>query len=133
MASQSTKDKYLDKYGDKLSDSTKRAQWIDSPGQKPDHPGQTLATRDHEVIQHWADERKAKPATIEGTEHDDHLGVLRFDFPGYDSGGKLKDVSWDEWFKTFDDRQLVMLFQETKADGDQSNFFRFDSPFREDG
>jgi hypothetical protein len=135
MATQSTKSEYLDKYGDKLSDSTKRAQWIDSPGEKPDHDGQTLATRNHDVIKHWAEERGAKPATIEGTEHGDDLGVLRFDFPGYDSpkDSKLKEVSWDEWFKTFDDRKLVMLFQETQKAGNQSNFFRFDSPLREDG
>jgi hypothetical protein len=133
MASQTTKNAYLDKYGDKLSDSTKRAQWIESPGDKPDHDGQTLATRNHDVIKKWAEERNATPATIEGTEHDDHLGVLRFDFPGYDSSknSKLKQVSWDEWFKTFDDRQLVMLFQEKLSNGNQSNFFHMDSPFRE--
>jgi hypothetical protein len=135
MANQTTKNEYLDKYGDKLSDSTKRAQWIDSPGEKPDHDGQTLATVSHDVIQHWAEARDAKPATVEGTEHGDHLGVLRFNFPGYDSteDSKLKEVSWDEWFKTFDDRHLVMLFQDKMKDGKQSNFFRFDSPFREDG
>jgi hypothetical protein len=127
------KNDFLEKHGDKLSDSTRRAQWIDSPDEKPDHDGQTLATQSHEVIQHWAEERKATPATIEGTEHGDHLGVLRFDFPGYDSSDKIKHVSWDEWFKTFDDRKLVMLFQEKKSDGHQSNFFRFDSPLREDG
>jgi hypothetical protein len=135
MANQTTKNEYLDKYGDKLSDSTKRAQWIDSPGEKPDHDGQTLATVSHDVIQHWAEARDATPATVEGTEHGDHLGVLRFNFPGYDStkDSKLKEVSWDEWFKTFDDRHLVMLFQDKMKDGKQSNFFRFDSPFREDG
>ncbi|WP_218156106.1 hypothetical protein [Nonomuraea wenchangensis] len=31
----------------------------------------------------WAEEREAQPATVEGTEHGDHLGVLRFDSPGY--------------------------------------------------
>lgn len=128
-----TKNDFLKEHGDKLSDSTKRAQWIESPDDRPDHDGQTLVTRSHEVIQHWAEERKATPSTTAGTEHGDHLGVLRFDFPGYDSSDKIQHVSWDEWFRTFDDRQLVMLFQEKKSDGKQSNFFRFDSPFREDG
>jgi hypothetical protein len=135
MASQTTKNEYLDKYGDKLSDSTRRAQWIESPGEKPDHDGQTLATRSHDVIKKWAEERDATPATIEGTEHGDHPGVLRFDFPGHDStkDSKLKQVSWDKWLKTFDDRHLVMLFQEKLSNGNQSNFFRMDSPEREDG
>ena len=131
-SSSSAKDAFLKEHGDKLSDSTKRAQWIESSDDRPDHDGQTLATRNHDVIKHWAEERKAEPSTIEGTEHGDHLGVLRFDFPGYDSSDKIKHVSWDEWFHTFDDRQLVFLFQEKKSDGHQSNFFRFDSPFRED-
>src|ERR671926_261603 len=102
-SSSSTRDSFLKEHGDKLSDSTKRAQWIDSTDDRPDHDGQTLATRNHDVIQKWAEERKAEPATIEGTEHGDHLGVLRFDFPGYDSSDKIKHVSWDEWFRTFDD------------------------------
>jgi hypothetical protein len=122
----------MKKYGDKLSDSTKRAHWVDSVKDRPDHDGETLATREHEVIKRWAEERKATPATVPGTEHGDHLGVLRFDFPGY--GGKdLQEVSWDEWFQTFDDRKLVFLYQEKMKNGNQSNFFRFDSPLREDG
>jgi hypothetical protein len=84
------------------------------------------------VIKKWAEERKATPATVPGTEHGNDLGVLRLNFPAY-GGDDLQEVSWDEWFKTFDDRKLVFLFQENKADGHQSNFFRFDSPFREDG
>lgn len=127
-----TQQDYLKEYGDKLSDSTKRAQWIESPNEKEDHAGQTLATRSHDVITGWAEARKGVPATVPGTEHGDHLGVLRINFPGY-GGQDLQEVSWDDWFKTFDDRKLVFLFQEHKKDGSQSNFFRFDSPFREDG
>lgn len=93
--------------------------------------GQTLRTRDHEDIKHWAQQRNAKPATVPGTEHDDHLGVLQFDFPGY--GGKnLAEVSWDQWFDTFDQRNLEFVYQETTKDGRQSNFFRLTSPDRED-
>ena len=44
----------------------------------------------------------------------------------------LEEVSWDEWFKTFGERNLVLLFQEKLKNGDQSNFFRFDNPERED-
>ena len=127
---QKEKTDFIKKYGDKLSDSTKRAKWIDSPNEHADRDGETLATRNHDVIKHWAEERGAQPATVPGTEHGDHLGVLRFDFPGY--GGKdLQHLSWEEWFKTFDDRKLVFLFQEKKSDGHKSNFFHFASPLRE--
>jgi len=51
--------------------------------------------------------------------------------PGY--GASHKHVSWDEWFATFDDRRLNFIYQEETKDGDQSNFFRLESPDREDG
>ncbi len=123
--------KYLDKYGDKLSNSTQYAQWISSTKEHEDHHGASLVTRNHDVIKKWAENRGAKPATVPGTEHDDHLGVLRFQFPGY-GGSNLEEVSWDDWFKTFDSRDLVFLFQEHLKSGDQSNFFRLESPHRED-
>jgi hypothetical protein len=45
------------------------------------------------------------------------------DFPGY-GGSRLKKVSWNRWFETFDNNELVFLFQEHKADGSTSNFFK---------
>lgn len=122
---------YLKKYGEKLSDSTQYARWIGGPDDREDHPGQSLVTRNHDVIRAWAEERGAKPATVPGTRHGSRLGVLRFDFPGY-GGKELEEVSWDDWFQTFDDRQLVFLFQEHLKNGNQSNFFRLESPLRED-
>jgi hypothetical protein len=96
-----------------------------------EHPGQTLRTRDHDTIQAWAAARSAKPATVPGTEHGDHLGVLRFDFPGY-GGQELAPVTWEEWFATFDQRGLEFVYQEHTKDGAQSNFFRLVNPDRED-
>jgi hypothetical protein len=93
--------------------------------------GESLHTRDHQTIQKWASKRKATPATVPGTEHDDHLGVLRFDFPGF-GGADLAEVSWEEWFDTFDERDLEFVYQESTKDGRQSNFFRLTSPHRED-
>lgn len=93
--------------------------------------GQTLKTRDHRTIQQWAEERYATPATVPGTEHDDHLGVLQFDFTGY-GGERLAEVSWDDWLYTFDARDLEFLYQENTKDGRRSNFFRVVSPHRED-
>lgn len=123
--------KFIERYADQLSASTKRAKWIHSPQEHEDRPGQTLATRNPEVIKHWAQERQAVPATVPGTERGDHLGVLRFNFPGY-GGRKLQEVNWEQWLKTFKDRNLVFLFQEHKKSGEMSNFFRFDNPSRED-
>lgn len=116
------------------SGNTEYAQVISSPNDKPERDGRSLVTTNHEVIQQWADKRKGMPATIEGTEHEDHLGVLRFDFQGGDTpdSSRLRQVSWNEWFKTFDERNLNFLYQETKTDGAQSNFFRLENPTRSD-
>jgi hypothetical protein len=121
---------FLEEHGDELSPSTKRARLIRSPEDHEDHPGQTLATRTREVIQHWAKERGAEPATVEGTEHDGRPGVLRFIFRD-EGDSKLKKISWDEWFKPFEERNLVFLFQEHLKNGKQSNFFHMDNPDRE--
>ncbi len=116
--------------GPETSRSLKYAQEVTSPDDDPERPGRSLATTHHEVIKQWAEERGATPATVEGTEHEDHLGVLRFDFGG--GAKKLRHVSWDEWFETFDARRLNFIYQQERSDGRQSNFFRLESPERED-
>ncbi len=47
--------------------------------------------------------------------------MLRLDFPGY-SGDKLQEISWDEFFEKFDERDLALLYQEETAGGQTSNF-----------
>ncbi|UBU18366.1 Rho termination factor N-terminal domain-containing protein [Nonomuraea gerenzanensis] len=117
--------------GPDSSKSLKYSQEIRSPEEEPERAGRSLVTTNHEVIKRWAEEREAVPATVEGTEHGDHLGVLRLDFPGY-GGDKLRQVSWDEWFGTFDERGLNFIYQERRSDGSPSNFFRLENPDRED-
>lgn len=118
--------------GRSSSRSLKYAQEITSPEQRPDRAGRSLVTTDHKVIREWAQERGASPATIEGSEREGRPGVLRFDFPGWRAGGRLRQISWNDWFKTFDDRRLNFIYQEQRSDGRQSNFFRLESPDRED-
>jgi hypothetical protein len=85
---------------------------------------QAQRTQDHEEIRRWAEERKARPAMVEGTE------ILRFDFEERDESGDeaLKPVSWDEFFEVFDSRKLEFLFQEHTQDGKLSRFNKFVSP-----
>lgn len=123
-------EQYLQEHAGELSKSTQRAKWIHSPDEHADHDGQTLATRSPEVIKAWADARGAHPATSPGGDTE-RPRVLRLDFPNYDKG--LQPVSWDAWFGTFEERELVFLFQENMKAGNQSNFFLLDSPHREEG
>ncbi|MDP9309563.1 MAG: hypothetical protein M3R24_01480 [Chloroflexota bacterium] len=123
---------FLTEHADQLSDTTvKYAKWIHTVDEHADRDGQSLATRSHEVIRRWAEERDARPATVPATGPEDRAGVLRFNFPGY-GGQSLEEISWEEWFQPFDERQLVFLYQEQKSDASQSNFFRLDNPERED-
>lgn len=121
----------LREHSEALSDSTKRAKWIHSPDEQADRDGQTLATRERSVVEAWASERGGVPTTVPGTERGGRAGVLRLKFT--DDADRLEEISWDEWFRAFDERDLVFVFQQRKADGSQSTFFRLDNPDREDG
>jgi hypothetical protein len=118
--------------GPDTSKSMKYSQEITSTGDEPERPGRSLVTTNHDVIQRWAEAREATPATVDGTEHGDHLGVLRFDFRGDGGGDRLREVSWDDWFATFDQRRLNFIYQEERSDGRPSNFFQLENPDRED-
>jgi hypothetical protein len=82
---------------------------------------QAKRTEDHEKIRRWAEERKAKPVMVEGTE------ILRFDFEEPDESGDeaLRPVSWDEFFEVFANRDLEFLYQDHTQDGKLSRFNKF--------
>jgi hypothetical protein len=67
-------------------------------------------TTDHDEIRRWAEERGGRPARVRGT------GVLRIDFddPGGDDDDKLEEISWDEWFRIFDESDVVFLYQDER-------------------
>ncbi len=84
---------------------------------------QASTTTDHGTIRKWAEQRGGKPARVKGTEDKSGEGILRFDFAEPDE--KLEKISWDEFFRTFDDRELAFLHQDKTADGKTSRFFKF--------
>lgn len=116
--------------GEETSKSLKYSQEVTSTDDEPEREGRSLATTHHQVIREWAESRGGVPATVPGTEHGDHLGVLRIDFGG--DNDDLRHVSWEEWFDTFDERKLNFVYQEQRSDGNQSTFFILESPDRED-
>ena len=84
---------------------------------------QASRTTDHKLIRKWIEERGGRPTVVKGTEARDGEGILRVDFAEPDE--KLEGISWDEFFQTFEDRQLAFLYQDRTADGKQSRFFKF--------
>ncbi len=79
-------------------------------------------TTDHDTIRKWAEERGAWPAQAASTGQGGQTGIIRIDFPGYTGEGKLERISWDEWFRKFDESKLALVYEETTAGGQRSNF-----------
>ena len=82
-------------------------------------------TTDRKAIKRWAEERKGVPAFVKGTENNDS-GVLRIHFPEAGNNDENFDkVDWDQFFETFEDKNLAMLYQEEKQNGEKSTFHKF--------
>ncbi len=83
--------------------------------------GSTKTTTDHNEIRRWVESHGGHPATVKRTTRGSQAaGVLRIDFPGFSGEQTLKPISWNEWFKVFDQRKLAFLYQQAK--GKQSRF-----------
>ena len=87
--------------------------------------GESMTTTDHNIIRRWIEERSGKPATVKGTGTDNDPGILRIAFPGFSQKESLKEISWDEFFRKFDQSGLAFLYQEKTAGGEKSNFNKF--------
>jgi len=86
--------------------------------------GESRTTTNHDEIRKWAEARGGKPATVKSTESNGEAGVLRIDFPGYRGEGSLEEISWDEFFKKFDEKHLAFLYQDKTSSGQESRFFK---------
>jgi hypothetical protein len=84
------------------------------------------STCDHDTIRSWVEKRGGVPSIVKGTAtKKDGGGILRIDFPGYSGEDSLQKISWDEFFKKFDESKLEFLYQEKTADGKESRFNKF--------
>lgn len=89
---------------------------------------QANATTDHTVIRRWAESRNGRPSVVKSTKAKSKSrgqsgGLLRIDFNTPEES--LDDVSWDEFFETFDQNNLAFLYQEETASGRKSRFNKF--------
>jgi hypothetical protein len=84
---------------------------------------ETHTTTDHNTIKKWAEDRGGVPATVKATEEDGHAGILRIDFGPRDDG--LEEITWEEFFKKFDESRLAFLYQDKTKDGKISRFYKF--------
>jgi len=83
--------------------------------------GAARRTTNPDKIRKWVEARGGKPSTVKGTGEGEP-GVLRIDFPGYRGKQTLAEISWDDFFKKFEEQNLAFLYQDKTAAGKQSRF-----------
>ncbi len=86
--------------------------------------GEAKTTTNHSTIKKWAEARGGKPVAVKLTERDGDVGLPRIDFPGYSGAESLEEITWDAFFKQFDEKQLALLYQEETSSGEESRFFK---------
>jgi len=79
-------------------------------------------TTDHAQIKEWVEARGGNPARVKGTNEKGTSGVLVVDYPGYAGTETLEAISWDEFFKGFEENNLAFLYQDETKAGDESRF-----------
>jgi hypothetical protein len=69
-------------------------------------------TTDHETIRKWADSKGGKPAAVDRTHSGGDVGIIRIMFPGAPQSEheSLVEISWEEFFREFEDRQLALIY-----------------------
>jgi hypothetical protein len=69
-------------------------------------------TTDHDTIVEWADRHGGKPAAVDRTHKGDDVGIIRIMFPKAPQSQHehLVEISWEEFFSEFDDRELALLY-----------------------
>ncbi|HEY8400603.1 MAG TPA: hypothetical protein VIK89_05040 [Cytophagaceae bacterium] len=82
---------------------------------------ETRITSDHNKIKQWAEERNARPACYKCSNGN---SLLMFCFPGETEMAVAK-LSWEDFFKKFEELNLAFLYQERNIHGKKSRFNSF--------
>lgn len=69
-------------------------------------------TTDHKEIKEWVERRGGKPARAKEAG-DNGDGILRIDFiEGDQPEESLEPLSWEDFFKTFEEKRLAFLYEQ---------------------
>ena len=73
-----------------------------------------LSTTDHETIRKWAEAKGGKPAAVDRTHQGGDVGIIRIMFPDNPQSEhqSLVEISWDEFFRQFEESKLALLYEE---------------------
>ncbi len=69
---------------------------------------------DHDTIRKWVESKGGKPAAVKTTHQGGDVGIIRIMFPGNPQSehDNLTEISWDEFFRQFDESKLALLYEE---------------------
>ena len=83
-------------------------------------------TTDHDQIRKWAQSRGGEPAAVKATHRGKDPGIIRLIFPDAPNANddSLEEISWDEFFRKFDEAGLALLYQDRLASGEKSLFYK---------
>lgn len=87
--------------------------------------GEAHTTTDHALIRKWTEQRNGQPATVQGTGSGNEPGILRIQFPNYGKDENLTQLSWEDFFRKFEEERLAFVYQDTTKDGETSRFSKF--------
>ncbi len=86
-------------------------------------------TTNHGEIQRWAEALGGQPAVIDHPNARADKRGIRIDFPGKRDDA-IKDithpVSWDEFFRVFEDQQLLLAYDDNPTDEDPAMWYHFE-------
>ncbi len=86
-------------------------------------------TSDHREIRKWAENLGGKPAIIyHPIARAEKLGI-RIDFPGESHElllGDMRPATWTEFFRIFEEQQLLLSFDEKPQGNDPTEWYRFE-------
>jgi hypothetical protein len=83
-------------------------------GGRKDSGGGARTTTDHDEIRTWAEDHGGRPAAVKRTHKGGDVGIIRIMFPDAPNSehDALTEISWDEFFQEFDQRDLALLYED---------------------
>lgn len=87
------------------------------------------ATINHKEIKEWAQKYGGKPQIIDDPTAGFDLPGIRINFPGegddvFLDKAKVRDISWDEFFKEFEDGNLGFVYMDEIVSNDPDSLSR---------
>jgi hypothetical protein len=86
-------------------------------------------TVDHTAIRKWVEAHGGRPARVAASApgrsegQKGSAGILRIDFGEPDES--LEEISWEEFFDTFDKHKLALLYEDDVSGRQKSRFSKF--------